>query len=102
MLYTEQGSIEIELVDKTVIIQDSGKGMAQQQIEEMFKPFQRGENVNASGYGIGLTIVKRLSERFNWPILVSSELGKGTRMEVSFPDAKTEPLDHPAPSLKQA
>ena len=101
MLYTEQGSIDIEILDNSVIIQDSGKGMAQQQIEEMFKPFQRGENVNASGYGIGLTIVKRLSERFNWPIEVASELGKGTRMVVSFPDSKTAALDIP-PNLKQA
>ena len=101
MLYTEQGSIEIRLSDKSVIIEDSGKGIPQQQIEEMFKPFQRGENINASGYGIGLTIVKRLSERFNWPIKVDSELGKGTRIEVSFPDAKTAELDRPH-KIKQA
>jgi len=39
-----------------------------------------------------LTIVKRLSERFDWPVEVNSEPGSGTRVAVHFPDARTEPL----------
>jgi len=33
---------------------------------------------------VGLTIVKRISDRFNWPLEVQSEQGKGTTIEVTF------------------
>jgi signal transduction histidine kinase len=39
---------------------------------------------------VGLTIVRRLSERFSWPIQVSSEPGVGTTIEISFPGSCAE------------
>ena len=39
------------------------------------------------GQGIGLTIVQRLAERYGWPVHIDSELGRGTRAEIRFPDA---------------
>lgn len=90
MLYTDQGKVRVSLSGRDVFIEDSGRGMTEQQVDNMFRPYQRGDNANASGYGIGLTIVKRLSDRFHWPIEVHSEIGKGTRVRVSFPDAKFE------------
>ena len=90
MLYTENGQVSVRLDGNSVSIEDSGRGMPQQQIESMFKPYQRGENPGASGFGIGLAIVKRLSDRFNWPINVASELGAGTTIRLEFPDAKVE------------
>ena len=38
------------------------------------------------GHGVGLTIVKRLSDRFQWPIEFESEPGKGTTVRVRFPN----------------
>lgn len=90
--YTEHGSIHIEISNKNVIIDDSGQGMSPQQVNSMFKPFHRGDNINASGYGIGLTIVKRLCDRFNWQVEVSSESGKGTQCRVIFPDSEVYEL----------
>ncbi|MGD8933720.1 MAG: HAMP domain-containing sensor histidine kinase [Gammaproteobacteria bacterium] len=86
-LYTEEGSIAIDINNHSVIINDSGKGMPQQQVDEIFKPYYRGSNTSTHGYGVGLTIVKRLSDRFNWPIRISSTPGKGTRVEVQFPES---------------
>ncbi len=90
--YTEHGRIHIQVSDKNVIIDDSGQGMSPQQVNSMFKPFHRGENINASGYGIGLTIVKRLCDRFHWQVEVSSEAGKGTQCRLIFPDAEVYEL----------
>jgi len=87
LLYTDQGTVNVRLGGRDVYIEDSGHGMTQQQVGNMFRPYQRGENVNASGYGIGLTIVKRLTDRFHWPIKVHSEVDKGTTVRVSFPDS---------------
>ncbi|MGD2053064.1 MAG: HAMP domain-containing sensor histidine kinase [Gammaproteobacteria bacterium] len=86
-LYTEEGSIAIDINNHSVIIKDSGKGMPQQQVDEIFKPYYRGSDTGTHGYGVGLTIVKRLSDRFNWPIRMSSAPGKGTRVEVQFPES---------------
>jgi signal transduction histidine kinase len=86
--YTEQGKVNVRIRGRQVEIEDSGEGISEQQIGTMFKPFTRGENTSAAGFGIGLTIVKRLSERFGWPIDVESNPGEGTRFVVSFPQAK--------------
>ena len=93
LLYTDQNKVSIQIDGQHVVIEDSGQGIPQQQIEAMFKPFHRGENQNASGYGIGLNIVKRLSDRFNWPIEVQSEQGKGTRFQILFPDSRVSNLE---------
>jgi signal transduction histidine kinase len=36
---------------------------------------------------VGLTIVKRFSDRFGWPVRIESRPGEGTRVVVEFPDA---------------
>lgn len=84
--YTDKGSVVIIVDGSEIIIEDSGIGMQEKEIEEMFKPFQRGENKQRGGYGVGLTIVKMLSERFNWPINIESEFGQGTKIIISFPE----------------
>ncbi len=93
-LYTEQGSIDININKDSVVIKDSGKGIPQQQVDDIFKPYYRGNNTTAHGYGVGLTIVKRLSDRFNWPIIISSTPGKGTRVEVKFPESLIKNQSH--------
>jgi len=89
--YTEQGTIEIIIKQHSVSVKDSGKGIEQAQLNQIFKPYYRGENNNKPGHGVGLTIVKRLSDRFNWPINFSSQPGKGTTVEVSFESAISNP-----------
>ena len=84
ILYTDTGAIEITITHKSVIIEDSGIGMSKEQIENIFTPHYRASN-NNRGHGVGLTIVKRLSERFHWPLDIKSSPNQGTRIEVSFP-----------------
>ena len=40
-----------------------------------------------TGYGIGLTIVKRLCDRFDWQIQVASLANQGTSFVISFDPA---------------
>lgn len=90
--YTDDGSVRIEIEKNAVVIEDSGRGMGEQDVEDAFKPFHRGGERLRGGHGVGLTIVKRLSERFGWPVHISSELNVGTRIRVEFPSARTETL----------
>jgi len=69
--------------------------MAAERIEEMFRPFVRGEGNRRGGHGVGLTIVRRLSDRFGWPIHVESTSGVGTTVEIDFPGARAEATPTP-------
>jgi signal transduction histidine kinase len=84
ILYTEHGHIDIIVTHSSVIIKDSGIGMPEDQVEQIFSPYYRGNSTTAVGHGVGLTIVKRLSDRFGWPLRIDSAPDKGTRIEILF------------------
>ena len=86
--YTDEGNVTIHVHGSSIIIEDSGAGIPDEQMEKVFKPFNRGSTNQRGGYGVGLTIVKMLSERFNWPIHMDSQLNKGTKVTVKFPNAR--------------
>jgi signal transduction histidine kinase len=44
---------------------------------------------------VGLSIVRRLSDRFGWPVHIESEAGVGTRVEIRFPGARAEAATGP-------
>ena len=85
ILYTDEGRVDITLENNRVTITDSGKGMDEQQVNKVFKPYFRADNQSTHGHGVGLTIVKRLTDRFNWPISIESTPGKGTTVSIQFP-----------------
>lgn len=89
--YTDRGEVRVVIHDDTLVIEDTGPGMPAEEIGKIFKPFMRGQR-RRGGYGVGLTIVKRLTERFGWLLRIDSEPGRGTRVEVRFPEARTRSL----------
>lgn len=89
-LYTESGRITVHVRRGEVVIEDSGVGMEPRQVQTLFEPFQRADNAVPGGHGVGLTIVKRLSDRFDWPVAIDSRPGAGTRVTVRFPQARWE------------
>jgi signal transduction histidine kinase len=89
-LYTDSGHIAVQVQRSEVIIEDSGVGMEPGKVETLFKPFQRANPAVHGGHGVGLTIVRRLSDRFNWPVEIDSHPGSGTRVTVRFPHARYE------------
>lgn len=98
--YTDAGEVAVEIRPSGVVIRDTGVGMAPDKVREMYEPFVRGDADRRGGHGVGLTIVRRLSDRFGWPVEISSQLGVGTRVEIRFPGARAEPPDpaHGGPS----
>jgi signal transduction histidine kinase len=89
--YTDAGELRVEISPTGVLIRDSGVGMPPEKVDEMYRPFVRGAGSRRGGHGVGLTIVRRLSDRFGWPVKIDSQSGVGTRVEVAFPDATIEP-----------
>ncbi len=84
VLYTERGEIRVAIDAAGLTISDSGPGIDAQHLEQIFEPFERAGNENASGHGIGLTIVKRLCDRFGWQISVDSAPARGTAFRLDF------------------
>ena len=88
VLYTKEGKIKITISEQGVDVSDSGMGMSEEQLRRIYQPYYRASNETPAerrGYGVGLTIVKRLCSRFDWDIRVDSELGKGTKFSLRFP-----------------
>ncbi|MGD8346018.1 MAG: HAMP domain-containing sensor histidine kinase [Lysobacterales bacterium] len=85
--YTDQGEVRVIIENDKLVIDDTGPGMSDEEVGTLFKPFTRGQR-RRGGFGVGLTIVKRLTRRFEWPLSVESEPGRGTRVEIHFPEAR--------------
>lgn len=77
---------------KTVIsIEDNGRGIAEYIIDDIFKPFRRGNNSNEEkGTGIGLAICKKIVENHDGKITVKSEMKKGSTFLIELPVMTTE------------
>ena len=89
--YTGVGDVHVRVEHNAIHIEDSGPGMDSNDLDHAFEAFYRGRNTgrqSRSGYGVGLTIVRRLSERFAWPVEISSAPGEGTCVTVRFPNAQ--------------
>ena len=72
----------------TIIVKDSGRGIAAEEMKDLFRPFARAaEATRAStpGTGLGLAIVKSLVELHQGTIAMESRVGIGTQVTITFP-----------------
>jgi signal transduction histidine kinase len=89
--YSFQGEVNVTLtsLEKQVIfkVEDSGIGISEEDLGNIFKEFYRSANAKAfeEGTGLGLSLVKYLIERHGGTITVSSQLDKGTTFTVTLP-----------------
>jgi signal transduction histidine kinase len=71
-----------------VAVEDTGIGIPEEAMQHLFEEFYRAPNakeIEREGTGLGLTIVKDLTTRFNGRVAVQSTPQEGTRFTVSFP-----------------
>lgn len=82
---TPKGTVTVSYHKNTLTIQDTGIGMAKDDIPRIFDRFYRANAGNGKrGSGIGLTLVERISKLYGWKISVESELQKGTTVHIDF------------------
>jgi two-component system phosphate regulon sensor histidine kinase PhoR len=72
----------------TLTVKDSGFGICREDRARMFERFYRGRNVSTSGSGLGLPIAKRIVESHGGRIVVRSEAGVGTEVDVTLPASR--------------
>lgn len=69
-------------------IEDNGIGIAEEFMPHLFEAFSREHDTTHSkiaGTGLGMTIVKRLTELMGGTVEAESEAGKGTKLIVTIP-----------------
>lgn len=70
----------------TLIVEDTGTGMTEDEQQRIFTAFERLSNATAQdGFGLGLSVVKRIVDMLKGTIDLQSEKGKGSRFTVRLP-----------------
>ncbi len=80
-----KGKIFVSLNKNSLIIEDSGKGMSQEELSELFQRYSRFDN-SVGGFGIGLNIVSLIAKEYNFEIKVESKIKEGTKVSILWED----------------
>ena len=94
--YTKRGSVTLRVstslegseMKLSFAVQDTGLGMKEQDMTKIFEPFERVnilETRNILGAGLGLTLVKNISDIMNGEIKIDSVYGEGTTVTLTVP-----------------
>lgn len=80
-----------------VSISDTGQGISAQQQNQIFQRFNRSDKVlDKEGNGIGLAIVKELTNLMQGDVSLRSQVNKGTTVKITLPfEAVNSPLSSP-------
>ncbi len=77
------GTIRVSLAPGRLEITDTGIGIAPEDLPHIFERYSRF-NESEGGFGIGLSIVKRIVDHYGMQIEAISNEGEGTRFVLSF------------------
>ncbi|MDD2887206.1 MAG: HAMP domain-containing sensor histidine kinase [Aliarcobacter sp.] len=77
------GFIKVNLSDNILSIEDSGKGIAKENLETLFERYSRFDK-SVGGFGIGLNIVSLIAKEYNLKIDVKSQINVGTIVEITW------------------
>ncbi|MFN3996568.1 7TM diverse intracellular signaling domain-containing protein [Algoriphagus sp.] len=105
--FTPAGKVKLQvtnLIDAgesqilTFLISDTGVGIKPEKLDRIFESFiqeQIDDKRKFGGFGLGLCIVKALTDLYGGNISIQSELGIGTTVEIKLPfqKAEEEPLE---------
>ena len=93
MRYTDEDgwvmvTVRQDKSDVPIAVQDTGIGIAKEDIPQTFSRFWRSDVSRervSGGLGVGLSLTKEIVDKHNGTILVESELGKGTTFTLRIP-----------------
>ncbi|MFN3357475.1 MAG: NahK/ErcS family hybrid sensor histidine kinase/response regulator [Pseudomonas sp.] len=106
--YTYQGRIVLGCRRQhqrlSIQVWDSGMGIAEERLEEIFQEFKRGDVQRPDqdrGLGLGLAIVEKIAGILGHRIGVKSWPGKGSMFSVEVPLSATAPKSLPMPAMSE-
>lgn len=89
--YTDKGDVKMVCVERDgkceLSVCDTGIGIESGQLDAIFREFHQVKSPGASkeGFGLGLAIVRRLTDLLDHRIEVSSDPGKGSQFKLTMP-----------------
>ncbi|MGV0026264.1 ATP-binding protein [Phormidesmis priestleyi] len=91
--FTDSGSVRVKVLEApnqqvAIVVQDTGIGIAQENIAKIFEEFRQLDQTITRRYpgtGLGLAITKWLVQMMKGSISVESQLGEGTTFRVELP-----------------
>lgn len=81
------GSIIVRLDRQRLSVEDTGIGIAPENIDKVFSRFftvDKSHGGKNGGFGLGLAVAKKICQKSGWKIGVESTLGEGSRFTVEF------------------
>ena len=89
--YTNEGGVKVCMESGRLVIEDSGIGIRPEDLPRIFEKGYTGYNgrVDTRASGVGLYLTRQVADALAIRIDVRSQLGHGTRVALSFPDADT-------------
>jgi signal transduction histidine kinase len=105
--FTDEGGVTLRATwsegRATVEVEDTGPGIAHDELEAVFEPFAQTESGRATqeGTGLGLAISRDLAQLMGGSLTVSSAPGRGSifRFEVALPEAIPVAVEDDAPMV---
>ena len=98
--YTQEGGATLSITYRSqtalVEVTDTGIGIAAEDLERVFEPFERGSSPDAAmqpGIGLGLAITRALARILGGEVTLSSEPGRGSsfQLRMMLPEPMTVP-----------
>jgi len=80
--HTPSGVVSITVEDNGLTVSDTGTGIRGEEIGKVFQ--QHFTGTGSTGSGIGLSLVKRICDRYGWRIIIDSTEGQGTSAQLIF------------------
>jgi signal transduction histidine kinase len=80
--YTDRGEIRVNLEAGSLTVTDTGIGIEAEKLPRVFERYYASQH--SRGSGIGLSLVKRICDRYGWSITIESEPGHGTTTKLEF------------------
>jgi len=81
------GTITVTLNFRGLTVEDTGIGIAEENLDKVFSRFftvDKSHNGKNGGFGLGLSVVKKICQKSGWKIGVESTLGEGSKFTVEF------------------
>lgn len=90
--YTQEGGVNIKWEENMLMIQDTGIGIRSEDMERIFEKGYTGYNgrLDNKASGIGLYLVKMVSNSLAIKINLQSVVGEGTKISLIFPADENE------------
>ena len=88
--FTPSGTVAVTIDDNSITVKDTGTGIRSEEIGKVFQKHFKG--TGSTGSGIGLSLVKRICDRYGWEIIIISTEGLGTSAQLIFSRTKSKIL----------